>query len=175
MADSDFQITPVLAADAQKVVTDAVAGIVRYGGEIDEMLQVEAQVKGFGGWFVANGEMVAVLKDPGDSLIVREVLDRQYANRTIPLQRQIGNTAIDAKIVGGRFALSELIAIQNKIQNAAMPHKGLTGWAVTLAMNRVEVGFADAASLTSGIETLKKLGLPRGALIPQIWGDISAM
>ena len=170
MADSVFDLTPELAADARQVVADAVAGVIRYDGEIDEMVRVEAQVPGFGAWYVANGKMEAFLKNPADSLLARTVLDREYANRTIPLERQIANTAIQAKIRRGRFSLSELLAIDNKSISTFAGSSGWAGEGVALFRNRVEIGFVDSASMLSGIATLKQLGVPRGAFNPEVWG-----
>jgi hypothetical protein len=175
MADSVFDMTPELAADARQVIADAVGGAVRYGGEIDEMVRVEAQVPGFGAWYVANGAMEAFLKNPGDSLLVRSVLDREYANRTIPLERQIANTAIHAKIRQGRFSLSELLAIQNKVIGIMRPGSGLSGVGVALFRNRVEIGYLDSTSMATGIQTLKQLGVPRGAFNPEVWGQAVAL
>jgi hypothetical protein len=78
-----------LAAAARQLITKAVAGVFSRG-EQDQMLRIEAKLPGFGGWYLADGEVVAYMKRsaPVDSALVRKTLYEEYAARAGGLRQE---------------------------------------------------------------------------------------
>jgi len=154
------------------LIAQALAGAyVR--GEQDEMLRLEAKLPGFGGWYIdSTGQVVAYMKaSAGTSLtLVRETIYQTYAARPESVVRKIMAPAYHAKIIGGDYTLSELIAIENRIANPRVPIPGFTGVGTSLFLNRVKVGFRDTASVCAGVAAITSMGVPRAAIIPEVWG-----
>jgi len=157
---------------APALIAKAVAG-VRVRGEQDEMLRLEAKLPGFGGWYIdSTGQVVAYMKPSAGTspTLVRETIYQTYAARPEAVVRKIMAPAYHAKIVDGDYTLSELIAIENRIANPRVAIPGLTGFGTSLFLNRVKVGFTDTASVCAGVAAITSMGVPRAAIIPEVWG-----
>lgn len=156
---------------APALVAQAVAG-VRSRGEQDEMLRLEAKLPGFGGWYRDSSGLVVYMKrSAGTSpAVVRETVYETYAARPDLLGPSIMAEAKDAKIVFGEYSLSELIAIENRIASPRVRISGFTGVGTSIILNRVKVGFQDTASVCPGLAAITSMGVPRAALIPEVWG-----
>lgn len=170
-----FVIQPSSALDdSRQLVALAVQGVVRRG-EQDKMLQLEAQLPGFGGFFIdSTGQVVVYMKPhfrtPAGR--VRAVLQGAYASRPERKVREVMSSAGRARIVDGEYTLSELIAVENRIARSRVPIPGLAGVGTSLVRNRVKVGFVDAAALTRGLPIIKSIGVPLEALLPEVWGEV---
>jgi hypothetical protein len=156
---------------APALVAQAVSG-VRLRGEQDEMLRLEAKLPGFGGWYRDSSALVVYMKPTSGTSpsVVRETLYETYAARPDLLGRTITAEAKDAKIVFGEYSLSELIAIENRIANPRVRISGFAGVGTSIVLNRVKVGFRDTASVCPGLAAITSMGVPRAALIPEVWG-----
>jgi hypothetical protein len=145
-------------------------------GEQDEMLQVENQIPGFGGFFVDEGQrMVVYLKSSTvDLAFVRDVLARQYSHRTEPRVREVMGHLSETKVIQGQYSLSELIAVENSIARSFDRIPGFSAVGVSILRNRVKLGFVDAADVAPGMSTVRSLGVPFEAVIPEVWGRIHA-
>jgi len=102
--------------------------------------------------------------------LVRETIYQTYAARPEAVVRKIMAPAYHAKIVDGDYTLSELIAIENRIANPRVRIPGFTGVGTSLFLNRVKVGFTDTASVCAGVAAITSMGVPRAAIIPEVWG-----
>lgn len=161
-------------SEAPGLVEQAIAGVVKRG-EQDEMLKLEAQLPGFGGFFIDSIDQVVVYMKPfpqSSPAKLRQVLYNTYATRTDAKVRQIMAPASRAVILDGQFSLSELIAIENRITRRALTTQGLVGVGTSLKRNRVAVGFRDNSSMQQGVQSLVAAGIPLDALLPEVWGEI---
>jgi hypothetical protein len=164
-----------IADAAARVRSDAASGI-RRRGEQDEMLRIEGQVPGFAGFYLDSvGDVVVYMKAvPGTvATAIRPVLAARYAARSEVDVRQAMARAGAAKIVDAKFALSELVAMQNRVTEQPILVRGFVGVGAYIAKNRLAVGFADTADVPAGIETLVSIGIPREAILAETWGPIT--
>jgi hypothetical protein len=174
---SDTTLSPDIEADARKIVTEAVAGSTEWGG-FASWLRVEAEVPGFGGfYFGTHGEVVAYLKRPEDSLIMRAAMLSEFtAERSWAQHLRTGaggpvlRPGFEAKILRVHYSLSELLAIYNKIWRNSRQIPGFTG--VGFVWTYVMVEFRDAASLQKGRESLRRLGIPLSVITTNVSGEI---
>ncbi|HYN82380.1 MAG TPA: hypothetical protein VES88_12825 [Gemmatimonadaceae bacterium] len=139
------------------------------------MLRLEAQLPGFGGFFIDSlGEVVVYMRssDEFTPANVRALLHLKYAARPEAPVRSVMAPAARARILEGAYALSELIATENRIVSRAMGIKGIVGVGTSLIRNRVKVGFRDSLSMTRGLDAIASAGVPLAALIPEVWGEL---
>lgn len=162
--DVDAALSPALVADAQQILANGTAG-THPDAYLDEMLLVERIVPGFGGYFYQSGGYYAYLKNPGDSTRVRNAIVAIYGTLAGPRH---------AQVIGGRFSLSELMAMQQKALSA-MSATGLDELGIDLKNNQLLVGFVDSASSLTGVVQLKQLGIPRAALSVEVVGIAIAL
>lgn len=164
--------TPNVLLDAPILVSQAVSG-VRARGEQDEMLKLENSLPGFGGFFFdSNDQLTAYMKPSAQipSAVVQSVLAAAYSNRTEVAVRSRMAGAAAARIMPGDYSLSELIAIENRIAYPRVRLPGFVGVGVSIALNRVKVGFTDPESLAQGVGLIADMGVPTSMLIPEVWG-----
>lgn len=169
---AEYQLSPDLQAAARSVIADVVSGARSYGNETDRMLRVETKVAGFGGFFIANGRMNAVLKNLSDSDKIRNALDEEYSARSSIPGYEAAKTARNAGVTKGNFSLSELIAVQNKFAAATTAVDGVSGSGISYTQNRLKIGFVTDAARRAGLEKIDRLALPRGAIAAEVWGPI---
>jgi hypothetical protein len=153
----------------------AVAG-VRQRGEQDEMLKLEAQLPGFGGFFIDSlGEVVLYLKPsvPGApaAAAARAVIDQAYRGRPEIPVREVMAPASRAQVREARYSLSELIAAERRIAASPVRIPGYAGVGVSLFLNRVKVGFRREEDLAPGVDAIVAAGVPRDAIVPEVWGQ----
>lgn len=165
-----------LSDDANLLRSQAIAGVHRRG-EQDEMLRLEAQLPGFGGFFLDSLSEVVVYMKPTDqaevapsATSVRALLSSRYASRATPV-RELMAPATRAQIRVGQYTLSELIAIENRISTSPVRIAGFSGVGTSLFLNRVKVGFRNAADMSEGLPVIASLGVPRAAILPEVWGE----
>lgn len=142
-------------------------------GEQDKMVRIEALLPGFGGFYLdSSGTVVVHMKGSITATQgpARQTLQATYAARPEAAIRQIMAEARKATVIEGQYALSELIAVENRITDNIGLIPGLTGVGTSLVMNRVKVGFIDSASFGPGVEAAVRLGVPQNAIIPEVWG-----
>lgn len=159
-------------ADAPSLVLQAEAGIVKRG-EQDDMLRREAELPGFGGFYISADRHVVVYMKPSaktSDALVRSTLYSAYLNRPEPYVREAMAKASNAEIRVGQYTLSELIAIENAIAHSTVKIPGYVGVGTSVYYNRVIVGLEDSTTLGSAVNTIASLGIPKEAIIPQIWG-----
>ena len=167
---------PSALAYAPGVLAKAMTGVYDRG-EQDIMLRVEAKLPGFGGWFIADGNMVAYMK-PSAGIspdVVRQTLYDSYSTRPEEYVRTIMGTTPHAKVIDGRYSLSELIAIENLIAQPRVRIPGFSGVGTSLAHNNVVIGFTDSASVCRGVSAIASMGVPLDAIEAYVWGVIRAL
>jgi hypothetical protein len=103
---------------------------------------------------------------------VRRMLSSFYATWPNPRERQIMAPASSAVIFAGDYSLSELIATENRVASHLLSIPGIVGVGTSLRLNRVKVGFKDQTSLERGLGVLEMAGVPRGILVPEVWGEV---
>jgi hypothetical protein len=164
-------------ADIAKLAAEQVAAAVagrNHRGEQEEMLRIEAQVPGFGGFYLAEGEVVALMKPTSGygPEHVRSALTLAYAARPNTTVRQIMAHAYRAQVRPVDYSLSELIAIQQLITQNSRGMPGWTGVGVDIRRNRVTVYFQDSASMEDGMARIRALGVPQSALLSDLMGPV---
>jgi hypothetical protein len=138
------------------------------------MLKVESVLPGFGGFYLDSlGRVIVYMKPSAAASIeaIRGTMTSFYSNLPNPLERQAMSTSRLAVVVPGLYSLSELIAVENRVATRLLSVPGIVGVGTSLRLNRVKVGFRDSSSLEVGIQTLLGAGVPRDALIPEVWGE----
>jgi hypothetical protein len=162
-------------ADAPRVLADARAG-KHVRGEQDDMLLREAELPGFGGFFIDSTDQVVVYmkRSAGtpESLVRRRLVDA-YSQRTEPRIREVMPRAINARILDGDYTLSELIAVENRISHSPIQIPGYVGVGTSLLTNRVVLGLSDSSSLSSASDAIESIGVPLAAVIPEVWGEMN--
>jgi hypothetical protein len=142
-------------------------------GEQDKMLQIEARLPGFGGFFLDSVGTVVVLAKPSlmqSPALIRQTVQTTYANRPEAAIREVMAKAINARIVEAVYGLSELVAIENRVSANRGSVPGLIGVGTSIVKNRVIVGFVDSSKFADGLTALGELGVPITAVIPEVWG-----
>ncbi len=170
------RMDPDRVTEPGALIEAAVAG-VQMRGEQDQMLQVEAQLPGFGGFFVDEGQrMVVYLKHPAGAglALVRDVLARQYSNRPEPRVREVMGHLAETRVIEGQYSLSELIAIENSIARNFDQIPGFSAVGVSILRNRVKLGFVDAADVAAGMSAVHSLGVIYDDVSPEVWGRMHA-
>jgi hypothetical protein len=138
------------------------------------MLKVEGSLPGFGGFYVDSADDIVVYMKPSSHVapeVIRNTMARFYADLANPRERAVMIRSISARIVGGDYSLSELIATENFISTRLLSTPGIAGVGTSLRLNRVKVGFKDATSLADGVAQLVSAGVPREQIIPEVWRD----
>jgi hypothetical protein len=159
--------------DGPELVAQAVQGLKKRG-EQDEMLKLESSLPGFGGFFFDSTDQLTVYMKPSTGVstaATQTALANAYANRPEPEIRQRMSGAAAARVIQGDYSLSELIAVENRIAYPSVRLPGFVGVGVSISLNRVKVGFTDAASLTQGVSLTAQMGVPTAVLIPEVWGE----
>ncbi len=172
------RIPPVLRRgaliDPSGLITQAMRG-VRVRGEQDDMLRREALLPGFGGFYIDSLDHMVVYMKTGSTIpeaTVRKVLVNAYSTRPEPRIQALMSEVANARIVSGDFTLSELIAIENRISHSTVRIPGFTGVGTSLIMNRVVVGFLDAADVYAGLAAIQSMRIPANAIVGEVWGPI---
>jgi hypothetical protein len=154
---------PVRSAlvDAPGILAQAEARTLgRY--EQDQLVRFERQLPGFGGLYLANGAVRVYMKSGSVSpAIMRLVLTNGYSAHPDADVREAMKNVATATVVSGQYALSELIAIQRRIEAS------FTGWTMVgtnIMENKVVVAFPDSQSLVKALGAMESAGVPAGAL-----------
>lgn len=165
-----------VTADVARELQAAVQGRTKRG-EQDEMLRVEAQVPGFGGFFLDSADrLVAYLKDTtsGRADSARAALAQRYSRRPDVVVRQITADIGRTEIRVGRYSLAELIAMQGRIATRKLKVFGIVAYGPNIEENRLIVAFESQATLDAGLPLLAQIGVPAEALIAQVWPPVVA-
>jgi hypothetical protein len=141
-------------------------------GEQDLLVKFERQLPGFGGVYIANGAVRVYMKGNTTPLAaVRAVLSKAYlAHPNAGIRKAMANVN-SASVVQGRYALSELIAIQKAIE-ARVP--GWNGVGTNFMENKVVVAFPDSAAMESALSAMEGAGIPTDALTSIIMPPVRA-
>lgn len=157
--------------DAPRLVLQAEAGIYKRG-EQDDMLRREAELPGFGGFFISDvGHVVVYMKPAAHTpdALVRSTLYQAYLNRPEKYVREAMANANNAEIRPGQFSLSELIAIENAISHSPVRIPEYEGVGTSIATNRVVLGLFSMDSTDQVKSSLAKLGVPDSAVVIEAW------
>ena len=152
--------------DAPDVVSRATTGELGRGEE-DLLVRLEQQLPGFGGLYIANGQVRAYMKK-GTALsaaTVRNALSSVYSAHSNPLVRQAMGNARTATVLQSEYSLSELIAIQNRILDYSALLPGFTSMGTNLVANRVVITFSDSSDLVHALSVIGSIGVPFDALV----------
>jgi hypothetical protein len=163
-----------VSAAAEKLISAAVAG-ARPRGPQDEMLKLENELPGFGGFYIDSVDNVVVYLKTGSTTSptrVRNTLASFYATWPNPREREIMRASVNARIVTGDYSLSELIATENMIASRLLSTPGIVGVGTSLRLNRVKVGFRNEAAIAPGVNALVAAGALRDRLVAEVWGDV---
>jgi hypothetical protein len=155
---------------ASQQISAAVAGR-NERGEQEEMLRIESQLPGFGGFYLDSvGEVVAYVKPSAGHLAatVRSLLHFTYTTRKDATVRQLMLPASRARIAPADYSLSELIGMEQLVSRNGNSLPGFTGVGTHIRLNRVKVYFQDTTSMTTGIARMRALGVPDSALSPDV-------
>jgi hypothetical protein len=160
--------------DASALIAQAVAGR-RVRGEQDDMLRREAELPGFGGFYIDSLDRMVVYMKAGSRIpdtVIRKALVRAYSRRPEPRIQGLMPEIARAHITPGDFSLSELIAIENRIARGTFRIPGYTGVGTSLITNRVVVGFIDAVDVEPGLSAIRSKGIPSQAVVGEVWGEL---
>lgn len=147
--------------DAPGILAQAEASTLGRG-EQDLLVRFEKQLPGFGGLYISDGEVRVYMKsDAIPPAMVRAVLAKVYSAHGNPSVREAMVKVGSASIIRGQYALSELIAIQKRIE-ASIPN--WTGAGTNIMANKVVVAFPDSDALFAGLRGMDAAGIPVGAL-----------
>ena len=167
-------VKPSSLDDAPSIVERAVSGLGKRG-EQDFMLQLEAKLPGFAGWYHnRSGDVIVLMKHPGvppDS-VVRATVYAMYASRRDPVVRSIMAPSANAIIKPAEYSLSELVAIETRIVRSWSSVPGIMAVGTSLLRNRVLVGFKDSDTVCAGLGKIAALGVPVNAIFPEVWGEV---
>ena len=161
-------------ADAPMVLSQALAGIHRRG-EQDDMLRREADLPGFGGFFIDSLDRMVVYMKPStnvSSKAIQQALNRAYVSREEPRIREIISKGPQIRVLAGQYTLSELIAVENRLALSPLRIPGFVGVGTSLILNRVVLGVTDNASIPAALEAALSIGVPREVLIVEAWGPV---
>jgi hypothetical protein len=163
----------VLPADLARLAAEEVAAAVagrNERGEEEEMLRIESKVAGFGGFYLAGGEVVALVKANSRSTAeqLRSALTSTYSAHPTALVRQLMARAHRARVQPVEYSLSELVAIQRLISYNTGDLPGWTGAGADIVRNRVHVYFRDSATMNAGVSRIHERGVPRSVLAPGV-------
>lgn len=152
--------------DAPNLVVAAKAG--RLGrGEQDLLVALEAQLPGFGGFYIANGAVRVHMKGSARSTAqVRSTLHPIFAAHKNHRVREVLANMKSATVLPAAYTLSELIAIENRIAGSPVRLPGWTGVGTSIMLNRVVVMFNDEAALRHGLSIMEAIGVPATSLHP---------
>lgn len=167
-------LTQNALADAPAVLAQALAGIHRRG-EQDDMLRREASLPGFGGFFVDSLDRMMVYIKPSTNVspkAVQAVLRLAYMNREEPRIREVIAKGPEIRVLAGQYSLSELIAVENRLALSPVRIPGFVGVGTSLILNRVVLGVTDSASTSAALGAALSIGVPREALIVEVWGPV---
>lgn len=158
--------------DASAVIASAIAGSLGRGEE-DLLVRLENKLPGFGGLYIANGEVRIYMKRSaqGPSL-VRDQLVNFYRTHPNPRVREAVVNLNRATILAADYSLSELIAIENRIASSPVALPGWVGTGASITRNRVVVMFKDSSSLADGLKRIESIGVPVAALSPMVVPEI---
>lgn len=168
-----FQSVQVRLKDPRGLLNEAAAG-ARVRGEQDEMLRIESNIPGFGGFFRdSTGQVIACMK-PGSAAVhpaLRGAMHAAYASRPEPLIREAMVTASNAQVIDCDYPLSELIAYENRVNYPGSdPVPGYVAAGVSIRRNRLILALEGSESVQSAQQSLATLGIPLGAVKIEIWG-----
>lgn len=144
-------------------------------GEQDDMLKREAELPGFGGFFIdSNDQVVVYMKRSAGtpSERVRTRLVDAYSSRTEARIREVMPRAANATILDGDYTLSELIAVENRISHSPIRIPGYVGVGTSLMKNRVVLGFSDSLTVAEGMAAVQSIGVPDDVVVPEVWGEM---
>jgi hypothetical protein len=141
-------------------------------GEQDLLVRIERQLPGFGGLYLSNGAVRVYMKTTAVPLqTVRDVLIRVYSAHPSASVRGVMANVGGATVIPGQMALTELIALQKRIEASI---SGWNGVGTNIMANKVVVAFPDSDAMTSGLIAIEALGIPAQALTPIIMLPVRA-
>jgi hypothetical protein len=124
----------------------------------DEFSDIATVVPGFGGAFVVNGEVHAYLVDTLRGKELRSVL---ASSRVLALAHHSGS---QIKIHKGQFDFRDLVKWELQAQNLLASVPGVVWFDANEATNQVEVGVANAESMSDVESGIRLLGIPQAAI-----------
>jgi len=157
--------------DAPGLISAARGG--RLGrGEEDFLVRLEDRLPGFGGLYIADGEVRVYMKSstpPAHSpSAIRGLLVAAYATHPNLRNREAVANLARATILPARYSLAELIAIENRIASSPVSLPGWTGAGASISSNRVVIMFEDSVTLAHGLAVMESIGVPLDALAPMV-------
>lgn len=153
---------------AQRQLQLAAAGR-RSRGDEDEMLRVEAQVPGFGGFFLdSTGQMILYTKDTSQSsaAALRREISAVYRTRASAGGGTLGLSAASAAVRIAQYTLSELVGYGARLSARLLPIEGLQAFGVRMNTNRLSMVFMESGQFERAQAALTGLGVPREAVDP---------
>jgi hypothetical protein len=153
-------------------MASAVAGSLGRGEE-DLLVRLENKLPGFGGLYIANGEVRIYMKRSAQSAsVVRDQLVTFYSTHPNPRVREAVANLNRATVLPADYSLSELIAIENRVASSPVVLPGWIGTGASITRNRVVVMFKDSSSLAVGLQRMESIGVPLAALSPMVVPEI---
>jgi hypothetical protein len=153
-------------------MASAVAGSLGRGEE-DLLVRLENKLPGFGGLYIANGEVRIYMKRSGQSpSVLRDQLVTFYSTHPNPRVREAVANLNRATVLPADYSLSELIAIENRVASSPVVLPGWVGTGASIMRNRVVVMFKDSSSLAEGLQRMESIGVPLAALSPMVVPEI---
>jgi hypothetical protein len=139
------------------------------------MLRVESLIPGFGGFYVDSLDRLVVHMKNASQVTLPSVIDALvtvYSPRPEPRVQEIMSHVGQTQVIDGRYSISELIAIEDRIWSPPVPIPGVVGVGSSMLLNKVKVGFKSAASMQDGLAAIRMIGIPLDALVPEVWEEI---
>ena len=165
----------LLNGDAATQIARARGGR-RVRGGLDDMLRVEGDAPGFGGYFVDSMGKVVVLVKPVPNVPrdrARGLLHNLYAASGSPVVRAIMSSTNAAEIRDARFSLSELVEFEQAILTQSRSVPGFAGIGPLVERNVVEVGVVDESYKSAAQAALRSLGVPDAAVWVNVTGKFA--
>jgi hypothetical protein len=135
-------------------------------GEQDRLVRLERQLPGFGGLYLDNGNVKVYMKATDLPLsALRGILAQTYSAHPNARIREVMAGANSATVIQGSYSLSELIAIQNRVESAI---PGWTGVGTNIMENKVVISFKDSAAMESGLAAMEAAGIPTAAVTADV-------
>ncbi|MBC7788360.1 MAG: hypothetical protein H7Z74_00325 [Anaerolineae bacterium] len=138
-------------------------------GEQDRLVALEARLPGFGGFYIANGEVRVHMKGSGHSTAhIQRTLHSVFSQHENPRVREVLVRMNSATVLRAAYTLAELVAIENRIAASPIHLPGWTGAGINITRNRIVVMFKDDAALSHGLSLMESIGVPVAALHPVV-------
>jgi hypothetical protein len=130
----------------------------------DLLVRVEERAPGFGGMFIDSaGRLVVYLLDTSQLSAARSAIEAVFGPGRIP--------AAGVRALRGQYVVSQLEA-WTRSARALLEMTGVTLVDLDEAKNRVTVGVESASRTRTVEQALSSLGVPRGAVVIRVTGQI---